>query len=60
MKGFPLSMRFALLALALLSGCASTHTLAVCRGPLTTLNAPDWTPTEAEMVDLAAACPESK
>ena len=51
---------FAIAAFAALCGCSSDHKLALCKGPLIALNAAQWQPSEAEMAQLAAACPGDK
>lgn len=53
--------RVAIVALALLaSGCAETHKLAACHGPLVALNPSHWQPTAADMAALDKLCPEDK
>jgi hypothetical protein len=50
----------AVVALVAVSGCASKHELAKCKGPLIALNGDRWSPSEAEMTALAKLCPEEK
>lgn len=51
---------FVTTALAALAGCHSDHKLALCKGPLVALNATQWQPSDAELAQLGAACPEDK
>ena len=48
----------ALLLALTAAGCAGSHKLATCKGPLLALNAPHWQPSAAEMAALERACPE--
>ena len=45
-------------ALAAVSGCASKHELATCKGPLLVLNTDRWQPTASDVAALDKLCPE--
>ncbi len=49
----------ALIVLAFVAaGCAETHELAKCDGPVEALNASHWQPTQPELDAMAAGLPK--